>query len=134
MLVEFAAVRHELHRRHALGGFSRLRPRHATGEHVAEYARRLTGLLLRAHRRRPFERLVVAAPRELWPLVEGSLHSDLRGRLAGLVALDLQDASAQEIGRAVAPVLEASQQVNGAGTKFARRRCGILSPIRSKIL
>lgn len=120
MLVEFAAVRHELHRRHAPRGLPQLGLRHAMRGPVAEYARHLSGMLMRAHRRRPFKRIVVVAPREMWPLVDGGLHSDLRGRLAGVVALDLHDAPAQEIRSAVAPFLEASPQMNGVGAKFAR--------------
>lgn len=129
-LVEFATVRHEIDRGHGPRGLSQVGVRHAMRRGVGEHVRHLSGLLMRAHRRRPFTRLVVSAPRELQLLVEDALHSELRDRLAGLVALDLQDAPAREIGRAVAPVLEASRQTNGFRMNAARRRCGLLSLIR----
>lgn len=79
-------------------------------EHVVEHARRLAELLLRAHRRRPFDQLVVAAPNALWPFIEGALDSALRARLAGLVELDLEHAPAQELARAVAPVMQLARR------------------------
>ncbi|MGA2321657.1 MAG: hypothetical protein ABSG95_13085 [Solirubrobacteraceae bacterium] len=57
----------ERQRRPALGERSQLRPPCTIEEDVAEHARRLAELLLRAHRRRAFDELVIAAPSELWP-------------------------------------------------------------------
>jgi len=102
MLVEFAAVHDELHRRHVLGDCSQLRLPGLIEDHVDEHGRRLAELLLRAHRRRAFDELVVIAPSELWPVIEAVLHGDLRCRLGLLVDLDLLDAPAPEIVRAVA--------------------------------
>jgi hypothetical protein len=106
MLVEFAALHDELHRRHVLGDCSQLRLPGCIEEHVDEHARRLAELLLRAHRRRAFEEIVVIAPSELWSAIEAALHSDLRSRLGWLVELDLDDSPAQEIVRAVAQHLQ----------------------------
>jgi hypothetical protein len=92
----------ELHYGHTPDEWSQLGLRHPIEDRLAEHARRLGGLLLRAHRRRAFDNLVVAAPRELWPFIEGALDSVLRARLAGLVELDLEHETAQEIVRAVA--------------------------------
>jgi Bacterial archaeo-eukaryotic release factor family 10 len=68
-------------------------------------ARRLAGLLYRADGRRAFETIVIAAPRELWPSISATLPEGLRARLAGLTELDLQEATAQEINRALKPLL-----------------------------
>lgn len=99
MLVEFATVHDQRHRKPTLGA----KPTSSSPaeEHLTEHAGRLAALLLRAHRRREFDELVLIAPGELWPVIEAALHSDLRGRLAGLVELDLMDAPAQEVARAV---------------------------------
>ena len=100
-LVEFATVREEPH----LGHAPCLRPepyvaRGATAD-PGEHARRLAALLLRAHRRRAFDQLVLAAPHELWTVAEETLHGELRDRLIGRFDLDLMHAPPQEIARAL---------------------------------
>jgi hypothetical protein len=101
MLVEFATVHDQRHCKPALGDCSRPACCSPTEEHLAQHAERLATLLLRAHRRRTFDHLAVIAPRELWPTLEGALHSDLRGRLTGLMELDVIDSPAREIARTV---------------------------------
>ena len=105
-LVEFAAIRDEVHGRHAQGGWSQARFQRGIEQQVAEHVRHTAELLLRAHRRRPFDQLVIVASDELWPVVQESLHRDLRDRLAGVIERDLEHAATQEIERAVTPVLE----------------------------
>ena len=105
-LVEFATIDDELHRRHAQGGWSQARFQRGIEEQVAEHVRRTAELLRRAHQRHRFDHLVIVASGELAPVMEANLHRDLRDRLAGLVALDLEHAPAQDIVRAVAPVVD----------------------------
>jgi release factor family 10 len=81
MLVEFAALAHELPAAHTRCGFSLLAARRSTRRIVLEHAGRLSSMLLRAHRRRPFERLVLTAPPEMCHLLEGALDGELRARL-----------------------------------------------------
>lgn len=82
MLVEFAALAHELPPpRSRCGRLSQLGVRRSTRRIVLEHAGRLSSMLLRAHRRRPFERLVLTAPPEMCHLLEGALDSELRARL-----------------------------------------------------
>jgi peptide chain release factor subunit 1 len=109
-LIQFAAVTDELHRRHAQGGWSQARFQRGIEQQVAEHVRHCADLLLRAHRRRPFEVLVIVASSELAPVLEASLHRDLRDRLAGVVERDLEHAPAEEIARALAPVLERAER------------------------
>ncbi len=105
-LVEFATVQDALHRRHAQGGWSQARFQRGIEHQVAEHVRHTAERLLRAHRRRAFDHVVVVAADELWPTMEASLHADLRSRLAGQVALDLEQAPVEEIAHAIAPVIE----------------------------
>jgi hypothetical protein len=109
-LVEFATLRNEPPCVRAPAEWSSLSSRRPLEEHLDEHARRLSGLLLRAHRRRAFDDLVVAAPRELWPFIEGALDSVLRARLAGLVELGLEHEPVQEIVRAVAPIVRQARR------------------------
>lgn len=109
-LVEFATVDDELYRRHAQGGMAQARFQRGIEQQVAEHVRHTAERMLRAHRRRPFDHLVIVASDELWPEVEASLHRDLRDRLAGQVALDLEHAAPEDIVRAVAPVVEHAER------------------------
>ncbi len=108
-LIEFAAVSDELHRRHAQGGWSQANLQRGIEQQVSEHARHAAELLLRAHRRRPFDHVVIVASDRLWPVIEKSLHQDLRDRLAGVVARDLEHASERDIARAVAPVIDGAE-------------------------
>lgn len=109
-LVEFAGVEDDVHRRHAQGGWSQARFQRGIEEQVAQHVRRTAEWMLRAHRRHPFDHVVVVASDELWPEVEASLDPSLRERLAGHLALDLEHAPAEEIARAVAPVVDAAER------------------------
>jgi hypothetical protein len=124
VLVEFAAVPDRRHYTPPPGVCTQHYVQRLTEEHIAELARRVAALLMRAHRRRAFEHLVVAAPREAWPVIEDALHSDLHGRLTGLVALDLEHASTPEITHALAAVVTQAQ----CGERECRRCSTITAP------
>jgi peptide subunit release factor 1 (eRF1) len=109
-LVEFAAIRDDVHGRHATGGWSQARLARGVEEQVAEHVRHTAELLLRAHRRHPFDQLVIVASGELSPVIEASLHRDLRDRLAGAIARDLEHAAVHEIESAVTPVFERAER------------------------
>jgi peptide chain release factor subunit 1 len=105
-LTEFATIHDDLHRRHAQGGWSQARFQRGIEEQVAVHARRVADHLLRAHQHRAFEHLVIVASAELQPVILHSLHSTLTERLAGTIDADLEHAPADEIARAVEPVIE----------------------------
>lgn len=105
-LAEFETIDSEVHGQHAQGGWSQARYQRSIEEDVATHIREVTGHLLRAHRRRPFDHLVIVASKELHPLIEQSLHSDLTQVLTGYVEADLERSSAPEIAHAITPVVE----------------------------
>lgn len=76
------------------------------GQQVAEHVRDVAAQLRRAHRRHPFEHLVVVAAPELWPAIEASLPRDLGDRLAGVLEHDLEHAATDELVAAIVPVVE----------------------------
>lgn len=110
-LVEFAALRHELPGAHSLCGFSQLGTRRTARRLVIDHAQQLSGLLLRAHRRRPFQRLALAAPAELCHLVKSALDEELRKRLVTPLTVDLQTASVRQIELTVQPALGADSPI-----------------------
>jgi peptide subunit release factor 1 (eRF1) len=109
-LVEFAAVSDELHGRHAQGGWAQANLQRGIEQQVSEHARHAAELLLRAHRHHPFDHIVIVAASELWPVFEKSLHQDLRDRLAGVIARDLQNSPERDIAQAVTPVIERTER------------------------
>ena len=70
----------------------------------------LSGCCAPHHTRRPFEHVVIVASDELRPVIEHSLHSTLTAVLAGAIDADLEHAPADEITRAVAPVIERAER------------------------
>jgi hypothetical protein len=109
-LVEFAALDGATLRRPAIDGCSQSSTHYGIEEPGAASVRWLAEHLLRAHRRRAFEPLVVIAASELWAMIEASLHNDLCERLAGLVQRDLEHAQTREIAQAVASFVGPAQR------------------------
>jgi peptide chain release factor subunit 1 len=109
-LTEFATIAGELHRRHAQGGWAQARFQRGIEEQVAAHVRRVADRLVRAHRRRPLQRLVLVCSAELRPVMEHNLPDELTGVLAGTVDADLEHASAEEILGAVAPLFAQTER------------------------
>lgn len=108
-LAEVGEVDDDVHRWHSQGGWSQGRFQRGiekeTKDHVAHVCDRLFAL----HERRPFERVALLAPAELVPVVEGALHPYLRERLAGHVAVDLENASAEQVLEQLAGLMAADR-------------------------
>ena len=102
-LAQFVAIHDQLHGRHAQGGWSQARFQRGIEEQVARHVRAVADRLLRAHRRRPFEHLVIIASDELRPVIGHSLHDDLTDVLAGTVNADLEHATVEQIMRTLGP-------------------------------
>lgn len=105
-VTQFAAIHDELHRRHAQGGWSQARYQRGIEQQVARHASGVAKRLVRAPRRAAFEHLVIIASDELRPVVERSLHRELKDILAGTVDAHLAHATVYEIARAAGPVIE----------------------------
>ena len=104
-LAEFAVITDQLHRRHAQGGWSQARFQRGIEDRVAEHVRGVSDRLVRAHRRSPFEHLVIACAGEVRPMIEHSLESELKDILVGIVERDLEHASVEQIAGIVAPLV-----------------------------
>jgi peptide chain release factor subunit 1 len=105
-LVEIADLDEDVHGRHQQGGWSQARYQRSVDGEARDHVARVCDELLAQLKRRPFRHLAVVAPEAVWPLVERALHPYVAERLAGHVAIDLQDATADDVHREVAPLFE----------------------------
>jgi peptide chain release factor subunit 1 len=96
-LVEVGDVDDDVHRRHSQGGWSQSRYQRGIEKETKDHVRHVCDLLFALHKRQPFERIVILGPPEMWPVVEANLHPYLRERLGGHLAIDVEDASADEV-------------------------------------
>jgi peptide chain release factor subunit 1 len=109
-LVQFALISDDLHRRHAQGGWSQSRFQRGIEEQVAWHVQRVADRLLRAHHRVPFAHLAFIASQEIRPVIDRSLHRDLKAVLAGTVDADLGRATPQDLARVVGPLIDTAQR------------------------
>lgn len=100
----------DVHGQHAQGGWSQSRFQRGIEHEVDDHIRGTCALLYEGFQRRPFDRLLVAAPAELYHRVEHELHADLRRRLAGHIEVDVERASPDEVRQRALPAIEAAER------------------------
>jgi peptide chain release factor subunit 1 len=96
-LSEVGEIDDDVHRRHSQGGWSQARYQRGIEKETRDHVERVAALLFELHERRPFERIALLAPAELLPVVEEALHPYLRERLGARVAIDIDQAGADEV-------------------------------------
>ncbi|MEZ5077720.1 MAG: Vms1/Ankzf1 family peptidyl-tRNA hydrolase [Solirubrobacterales bacterium] len=96
-LAEIGQVDDDVHRRHSQGGWSQARYQRGIEKETRDHVERVADLLFSLYERRPFERLALLAPPELLPVAEQALHPYLRERLGAQVAVDIDQAGADEV-------------------------------------
>jgi peptide chain release factor subunit 1 len=106
VLEETDRIHDDVHRKHDQGGWSQSNYQRSVEKEKLDHLERVAEVLFAIHKERPFDRLLVAAPEELAPELEGRLHAYLRERLAGRVALDVENSGLDEVRAATAQVIE----------------------------
>jgi peptide subunit release factor 1 (eRF1) len=109
-MAEVDRIKDDVHGWHDQGGWSQSRYQRGIEHEVAEHVKRAADVLFRRYQSQPFDRLVIGTPDELWPVVEHSLHSYLRERIAGRIHVDIDNAQVDEIHRVATPVFEADER------------------------
>lgn len=104
-LEEIGNVRDIVHRWHDQGGWSQSRYQRGIEKEIQDHVKHSCEVLFDVFKADAFERLIVGAPRELWPEVESRLHPYLKGRLAGRIEVDVEHTSAEEVRREVVAVV-----------------------------
>jgi peptide chain release factor subunit 1 len=105
-LEETDRIENEVHSRHDQGGWSQLRYQRSVEQDVYDHLEYTADALFGAHKRQPFDHLLIAAPSETVDEVEGHLHPYLRERLAGRLSLDVENTTPEDVRRAASELVE----------------------------
>ena len=91
---------------HDQGGWSQARYQRGIEKEKDDHLRNTAEALMRHFKRRPFERLIVGAPREVVADFESKLHGYLSERLAGRIEVDVAASTPEQVLAAVQPCFE----------------------------
>src|SRR5919107_2969478 len=100
-------VQSDVKNQHSAGGWSQARFERSIEREVEWHLEKVTDLLFRHSKRRPFDHLVIGANNEsLRPALTGETHSYLLERVRGWIDIDEDSASEEEVFEAVHHVME----------------------------
>jgi peptide chain release factor subunit 1 len=87
---------------HEQGGWSQGRYQRHIEEHVGRHLKRVADVLLRFHKRRNFDHLILAGPEEIVPHFEQALHDYLRQRILARTTLAMTASEGEVLARSLA--------------------------------
>ena len=96
----------DTHGQHDQGGWSQARYQRSVEQEKRTHVDGTLDTLFALFKRRPFDHLVVGAPEELVAEVEERMHTYLRERLAGRIAVDVENSKKEEVEHAAAEVVD----------------------------
>jgi peptide chain release factor subunit 1 len=100
-------VQSDVKNQHKAGGWSQARFERSVEQEVEWHLEKVTDLLMRAYKRRPFEHLIIGANNEsLRPALANETHQYLLERVRGWVDIDERLASEDEVFEAVRGVMD----------------------------
>jgi peptide subunit release factor 1 (eRF1) len=108
-VVDVVEMSDDLPNRHDRGGWAQMRLQRHVDDHRARHVRRAADALLTLHRRRGFERLVLAGPAEAHVELEKVLHDYVRRLVRGSVVMPVT-ASTEDVARAAMELEEAFER------------------------
>ena len=91
---------------HDQGGWSQARFGRGIEKEKDDHLKHTAEALMRHHKRRPFQHLLVGGPREVAAHFEGKLHGYLSALLAGRIEVDVDSATAEQVLQAAGPSFE----------------------------
>jgi peptide subunit release factor 1 (eRF1) len=105
-LTEVDRIEDDVHRQHDQGGWSQSNYARSVEQDKLNHLGHTLDTLFRRFKRRPFDKLLLGAPDELVGEVEGRLHPYLRARLAGRLALDVENSAEGAVRAAAAEAVD----------------------------
>ena len=104
-LEETDRVEDEVHSQHDQGGWSQQRFQRSIQQEVYDHLEHTVDVLFTAHKRRPFDHLLIGAPSETVDELESRLHPYLAERLVGRISLDVENSGLDEVREAAGEVV-----------------------------
>ena len=123
-LEELEAIEDDVHGWHDQGGWSQSRYQRGIEKEIADHLRRTGDSLFARWQRAPFDMLIDGGPDEVTAPFEELLHPYLRERLAGRIDVDVETASADDVARVTAPVIEEHERAREA-ERLDRLKAGL---------
>jgi peptide chain release factor subunit 1 len=105
-LEETDQITDDVHRQHDQGGWSQANYERSVEREKLNHLLHAADTLFTRFKRLPFDHLLVGAPQELVGEVEQRLHPYLRERLAGRLAVDVENVNADAVREAAAAVVD----------------------------
>lgn len=97
----------DVHSKHDQGGWSQLNYQRSVEKEVSDHLVHTADVAFELHKRRPLDRLLLGAPEELAGELKAKLHPYLRERIAGKLAIDVENASLDDVRTEAAKAIEA---------------------------
>jgi peptide chain release factor subunit 1 len=105
-LEETDRIEDDVHRQHDQGGWSQANYQRSVEKEKSDHIAGVLDVLFSRFKSRPFDHLLIGAPRELVHEVEQRLHPYLRERLAGRVSVPIEHGSPEDVRKAAAEAVE----------------------------
>jgi peptide subunit release factor 1 (eRF1) len=109
-LTEVERFREDVRGQSDTGGWSEAGRERAQAEEHEDVLRRAVYETFKELRRAPFDHLLIGVPAELRGTVEHNLHASLAERLRAFIEVDVEHSSAEDVVRAAAPAIEATER------------------------
>src|SRR3954470_8951818 len=103
---ELPSLEDDVHGQHDQGGWSQARYQRSVDKEVQDHLKRTAEVVLRRHRRSPFEQLLLGGPDEILSDVEQHLHPYVRERVVGHVKVDVENTTPDAVRDAALPVMD----------------------------
>ena len=96
-----------VHSKHDQGGWSQTNYQRSIEKDVSDHLGRAAELAFEIYKKRELDRVLIGAPEELLPEFKGKLHPYLRERIAGKIAVDVENASLDDVCAEASKAIEA---------------------------
>jgi peptide chain release factor subunit 1 len=96
----------DVHSQHDQGGWSQLNYQRSVEKEVSDHLARTAEVAFEIYKRRDLDRVLIGGPEELLGEFKAKLHPYLRERIAGKIAVDVENASLDEVCAEAARAIE----------------------------
>src|SRR3954447_5133437 len=97
----------DVHSQHERGGWSQANYQRSVEKEVQDHLTNTAELAFSVFKQRGLDRVIVGAPDELMTEFKAKLHSYLRERIVGKIAVDVENTALDDVRAAARPVIEA---------------------------